>query len=242
MPASKRRLADQRKAAALRAPEAAEPVPEPVIETPQPKPARPVRQKYVETDPAYVMWPRAALMALLASVFAVQVLFGLVQHFIWHRNRLIWTDLFFANSFLLLGATVVLAPILKYLLKLPRQLRWLESLSLGAVYALVVTLLTLTLIHSVPAAKNPTADDILNALGNGDVPGMVIADTFGIVFAAQIFPGLSRLITAPGRRAKARLEERTGRARTTAKPAAATKPTRAPRTSASKNAPRIRRS
>ena len=172
------------------------------------KPARPARQRYVETDPAYMPWPRAALMALLASVFALQLLFGLGQHFIWHRDRLIWVDLFFPNSVLLLGGTVVLAPIIKTLLHLPRHLRWLESLSLGAVYALFVTLLSLTLIHTPVLPKTATSDDILNALGNSDVPGLVIADTFGILFGAQLFPGLSRLITAPGRRAKARLEEK----------------------------------
>ena len=255
MPASKRRIADARAAAAARA-QNAEPEPEPVVVEPEPekpeKPAKPVRaprQRYVETDPKYIPWPRAALMALLTAVFLLQAIIGLGQHFIFHRNRLIWIDLFFPNAILLLVGTVVVAPVLKRLLKLPRHLRWLESLSLGAMYALIVTLLTLTLIHSpsYPAnIKNPSADDLMNALDNSDVPGLIIAGTFGIVFAAQVFPGLSRLINAPGRKAKERLEQRTGGARASsarkASETSAKKPARAPRTSASKGAPRIRRS
>ena|SRR5579863_513173 len=253
MPASKRRIADARKAAMARTPQVAEPevvaAPEPVVEAAPEKPKRAPRERYVETDPKYIPWPRSALMALLTAVFLIQALIGLGQHFIFHRDRLIWIDLFFPNAILLLVGTVVVAPVLKRLLKLPRHLRWLESLSLGAIYALIVTLLTLTLIHTpvYPAnIKTPTADDLMNALDNTDVPGLVIAGTFGIVFAAQIFPGLSRLINAPGRRAKQRLEERTGRTspRRTAGTTtdAAKKTARPPRTSASKNAPRIRRS
>ena len=227
MPASKRRLAEARAAQRAREsqnPDVAEAAVQPgpgVASVAAPAAAaaepsgRPARTRYVETDPAYVSWPRTALMALLAMVFLAQVVIGLAQHFIWHRTRLVWIDLFFPNAFLLLIATVVLAPLVKRLLTLPRHLRWLESLSLGAVYALIVTLLSLTLIHPVypNTVKTPSADDLMNALGNGDVPGLVIADTFGILFAAQIFPGLSRLITAPGRRAKARLEEKQRAAR-----------------------------
>ncbi|MHB8719090.1 MAG: hypothetical protein ACYDAC_09410 [Candidatus Dormibacteria bacterium] len=226
MPASKRRLAAARAAEAARGAHSGVPTAAEVTPAGAPAPARAggggapapaaagarPRPPRVPTDPAYLPWPRTALMALLGMVFILQAVVGVGQHLLFHRNRLIWIDLFFPNSILLLGGTVVLAPLLKRLLGLPRHLRWLESLSLGAVYALIVTLLTLPLIHAptYPAnLKNPTADDFMNGLTNRDVPGLLIAGTFGILFAAQVFPGLNRLITAPGRRAKQRLDERT---------------------------------
>lgn len=236
MPASKRRRAATRMAATSRATPVAAEVEAPVaVETPdavvrkakrrlwpQPDATRP-RRPAVPAD-AFT-WGRVALAVLLALVMVVEMIIGLVLHFAFHRNRLILVDLFFFNAVLALPATMVLSPLVKRLMNQDRQLRLLESLSLGAVYALVVTLVTLTFLHPPSLPPNATADQLMDALRIGDIPGIVLADLLAIVVTAQIFPGLNRLVTAPGRRAKARVEARNGR--TAAKGSAVTRAKRA---------------
>jgi hypothetical protein len=226
VPASKRRRAATRLASASRVTPAAaaETVAPVAVETPAPEAAHKAKRRLwpqpdvtrarspaVPVPGADRTWGRVALVVLLALVMALEMLVGLALHFAFHRNRLILVDLFFFNAVLALPATMLLSPLVKRLMHQHRHLRLLESLSLGAVYALVVTLVTLTFLHPPSLPSNATADQLMDALRIGDIPGIVLADLLAIVVTAQIYPGLNRLVTAPGRRAKQRMAARGGR-------------------------------
>ena len=156
-------------------------------------------------------WGRVALLLVLALVLVVEMIVGLVSHYISHRSRLILVDVFFFNSVLALPAALLMAPLVKLLTHQQRHLRFLESLSLGAVYALTVTLITLAFLHPTNLPANATADQLMDALHSSDVPGLVLADVMAMVITVQVYPALNRLITRPGRGARERLEARTTR-------------------------------
>lgn len=165
-------------------------------------------------------WSRFGLLALLAMSFVAQMIVGLVFHLIQHRQRLLVVDLFFFQAPFVLAACVLLMPLAKVVTHQPRMLRMLEALSIGAVFALFALLLTSLLVH--PAASTAlTTDQLIDRLTVNDAVGTVIADVLALLVTVQLFPSLQRLLSAPGRRARARMLER--RAESGSRSAAASK-------------------
>jgi ABC-type transport system involved in cytochrome c biogenesis permease subunit len=153
-------------------------------------------------------WSRFALLALLAMAFAAQLIVGLVFHLIQHRQRLLVVDLFFFQAPFVLAACVVLMPLAKVVTHQPRMLRMLEALSIGAVFALFALLLTSLLVHPATGSTTLTTDQLIDRLTINDALGIVLADVLAMVVTVQLFPSLQRILSAPGRRARARMLER----------------------------------
>jgi hypothetical protein len=196
-----------KRAVAARAP--AEPVAAPVASaTVAAPPSRPRRRSALDDESH---WSRFGLLTLLAMSFVAQVIVGLVFHLIQHRQRLLVVDLFFFQAPFVLAACVVLMPLAKVVTHQPRMLRMLEALSIGAVFALFALLLTSLLVH--PAATSNvtpplTTDQLIDRLTVNDALGTVLADVLAMVVTVQLFPALQRILSAPGRRARARMLER----------------------------------
>ncbi|MEO8897610.1 MAG: hypothetical protein ABI352_06320 [Candidatus Dormibacter sp.] len=168
-------------------------------------PAARVRRRSPLDDESH--WSRLGLLALLAMAFAAQLIVGLVVHLIGHRQRLLVVDLVFFQAPFVLAACVLLMPLAKVVTHQPRMLRMLEALSIGAVFALFALLLTSLLVH--PAASGSlTNDQLIDKLTINDAVGIVIADVLSMLVTVQLFPGLQRILSAPGRRARARMLER----------------------------------
>jgi xanthosine utilization system XapX-like protein len=186
-----------RRAPAARAP--AEPVAAPVAAPPSR-----VRRSALDDERH---WSRFGLLALLAMSFVAQMIVGLVFHLIQHRQRLLVVDLFFFQAPFVLAACVLLMPLAKVVTHQPRMLRMLEALSIGAVFALFALLLTSLLVH--PAGSSGlTTDQLIDKLTVNDAVGIVVADVLAMLVAVQLFPALQRILSAPGRRARARMLER----------------------------------
>jgi hypothetical protein len=160
------------------------------------------------TDPdSEPTWNRTGLLVLLALVFVLEVAIGAVSHAIGHRQRLLIVDLFFWQAPFVLPACVILMPAAKYLTHQPRTLRFLESLSLGAVFALLSLLLITVFVHpALPGSLN--TDQYIDRLQAGDAVGIVLADVLAMLGSAQLFPGIQRMLSAPGRRARRRMVQR----------------------------------
>ena len=190
------------KRAAARTP--AGPVAAPVVPTPVvTRPPR-VRRSALDDESH---WSRFGLLTLLAMSFVAQVIVGLVFHVIQHRPRLLIVDLFFFQAPFVLAACVLLMPLAKVVTHQPRMLRMLEALSIGAVFALFALLLTSLLVHPAGSA-NLTTDQLIDKLTVNDALGIVLADVLAMMVAVQLFPALQRILSAPGRRARARMLER----------------------------------
>jgi hypothetical protein len=165
-------------------------------------------------------WSRFGLLALLAMSFVAQMIVGLVFHLIQHRQRLLVVDLFFFQAPFVLAACVVLMPLAKVVTHQPRMMRMLEALSIGAVFALFALLLTSLLVHPAASAAL-TTDQLIDRLTVNDALGIVLADVLAVMVTVQLFPALQRILSAPGRRARARMLER--RAMSGSRSAAASK-------------------
>jgi hypothetical protein len=152
-------------------------------------------------------WNRTGLLVLLALVFVLEVGIGAVSHAIGHRQRLLIVDLFFFQAPFVLPACVILMPAAKYLTHQPRTLRFLESLSLGAVFALLSLVLVTVFVHpAVPGSLS--TDQYIDRLQAGDAVGIVLADVLAMLGTVQLFPGIVRMLGAPGRRARKRMLQR----------------------------------
>jgi hypothetical protein len=178
---------------------------------------KPARRAALD-DPS--QWSRWGLLTLLAMAFVTQLIIGLIFHLVGHRQRLLIVDLFFFQAPFVLAACVLLMPLAKVLTHQPRMLRLLEALSIGAVFALFALLLTSLFVHPAGGAAL-TTDQLIDRLTTNDALGVLLADVLAMFVSVQLFPGLQRILTAPGRRARQRMLERRG----------AAPPTRSPRAS-----------
>lgn len=152
-------------------------------------------------------WSRVGLLVLLLLTFAAQLVVGAVTHLLGHRQRLLVVDLVFFQAPFLMAGSVLLAPLAKYLTHQPRRLRLLESVSLGALFAVLALLLLSVFVHPAVSAK-ATQEQLIDHLTLRDAMGIVLADVLAMLGTVQLFPGLQRVVTAPGRRAQRRLLER----------------------------------
>jgi hypothetical protein len=139
--------------------------------------------------------------------FAAQLIVGLVVHLIGHHQRLLVVDLFYFQPVFVLAGCVLLMPLARIATHQPRMLRLLEALSIGALFALFALLLTPLFVHS-SGSSSPTVDQFLDRLTTNDALGIVLADVVGMLVSVQLFPGLQRILSAPGRRARQRMLER----------------------------------
>ncbi len=175
-----------------------------VVVAPVTAPAAKVRRSALDDESH---WSRFGLLVLLAMSFAAQLVVGLVFHLIGHRQRLLVVDLFFFQAPFVLAGCVLLMPLAKVVTHQPRMLRMLESLSIGAVFALFALLLTSIFVHpAVSGALN--TDQLIDKLATKDALGIVLADVLAMLVTVQLFPGLQRILSAPGRRARKRMLER----------------------------------
>jgi hypothetical protein len=185
-----------RRTSALRAPAEA-------IAAPVTAPAAKARRSALDES----HWSRFGLLALLAMTFGAQLIVGLVFHLIGHRQRLLIVDLFFFQAPFVLAGCVLLMPLAKVVTHQPRMLRMLESLSIGAVFALLALLLTSFFVHPAVAGAL-TTDQLIDQLKTTDALGILLADVLAMLATVQLFPGLQRILSAPGRRARQRMLER----------------------------------
>ncbi len=230
MPASKRRRA----AAVKRAPAAAvAPASEPEVVTPPPEARRAPARARANTDPDNEpRWNQLGYLVLLGLTFAVQLPVGALIHGVSHANLLI-IDLFFFQPQYVLLACFLMMPLARYLTKQPRPLRLLESLSLGAVYALLALLLSTVFVH--PANASISNEQFVKQLQVGDGLRIAFSDVLALFGAVAFFPGINRMLGAPGRRARQRMiarnaagsrpgAARSNRPKSGAKPAGRTTP------------------
>jgi hypothetical protein len=173
------------------------------IVAPVPTPAAKVRRSALDES----HWSRFGLLTLLAMSFAAQMIVGLVFHLIQHRQRLLVVDLFFFQAPFVLAGCVLLMPLAKVVTHQPRMLRMLEALSMGALFATFALLLTSLFVHP-PVSGSPSADQLIDHITANEALGIVLADVLAVVVSVQLFPGLQRLLSAPGRRARTRMLER----------------------------------
>jgi hypothetical protein len=207
--AAKRR---RRPAASKRAGAVAQPVvaPEPeVVPTRQRRPAR-------KPDPlGDTRWTPTGLAVLLGLAFILQIPIGAVVHVTSHANPLI-IDLFFFQPQYLVVACVLVMPLARRLSHQSRNLRLLESLSLGIMYALLSLTIATAFVH--PANNSVSTDQFVKHLSLGDGLLIAVGDVLGLAGTVALYPGFSRLLSAPGRRARARILERTGSSQTRTAP------------------------
>lgn len=204
MPASKRRRA----AAARRLPAAVAAPPAEVVTPPPVRPSRPSRPAPVpsNTDPDNEpSWTPLGLLVLLALAFAVQLPIGALIHLIAHTNLLI-IDLFFFQSQYVLLACFLMMPVARIVTRQPRALRWLESLSLGAVYALLAVLLASVLVH--PNSGSVPRDQFIKSLQVSDGLRIAFGDVLALFTTVAFFPTINRVLGGPGRRARRRMLQR----------------------------------
>ncbi len=211
MPASKRRrAAASRRTAAMESPAAPTAIPDPVVAPQRQQPAASRRARVVRatasTDPdEEPSWSPLGLLALLTLVFAIQLPVGAVIHLISHANLLI-IDLFFFQAQYVLLASFLAMPIARILTHQPRPLRLLESLSLGAVYALLALLLTTVFVH--PNTGSVSSDQFMRHLQVGDGLRIAFSDVLALFGTVAFFPSINRVLSAPGRRARRRMVQR----------------------------------
>jgi hypothetical protein len=152
-------------------------------------------------------WTPTALAVLLGLAFILQIPIGAVVHVTSHANPLI-IDLFFFQPQYLVVACVLVMPLARRLTHQPRNLRLLESLSLGIMYALLSLTIGTAFVH--PSNNAQSTDQFIKHLSLGDGLLIAVGDVLGLVGTVALYPGFSRLLSAPGRRARARILERTG--------------------------------
>jgi hypothetical protein len=194
--ASKRR---RRPAAAKRAGAVAQPVVAPEPDVVPKRQGRPVRKPDPLGD---TRWTPVGLAVLLGLVFILQIPIGVFTNVTSHANPLI-IDLFFFQPQYLVVASVLVMPLARRLTHQQRNLRLLESLSLGIMYALLALMLGTAFVHPANANESPTL--FISHLKLTD--GLLLAggDLLGLVGTVFLYPGFSRLLSAPGRRARARM-------------------------------------
>jgi hypothetical protein len=231
VPASKRRRA----AAAKRV--AAVPAVSPAeVETPRPAtperavPARaaPARGRSNPDPDSEPRWSQLGLLVLLALTFALQLPIGALIHATSHTNLLIVDLVFFQPQYVLI-ACFLMMPVARILTKQPRALRLLESLSLGAVYALLALLLSTVFVH--PASGSISSAQFIKQLQFSDGLRIGFSDLLAVFATVAFFPGINRMLGAPGRRARQRM---------IARGAPGTRPD-APRGARAKSTPRPKR-
>ncbi len=201
MAARKRRRPAKPRSAEVVVPEPATP-PSP---KPSPKPAGPRRQGLAAIDGRDVPWTARGLLALLGLAFLVQVPVGALIHVTSNTNPLI-IDLFFFQPQYLVIACVVVMPLARRLTGQPRNLRLLESLSLGVMYALLSLMVSTVFVHPQNAAQS--SDQFIRNLKLSDGLLIALSDVIGLFATVTLYPGFSRLLGAPARRARARMVER----------------------------------
>jgi len=201
VPASKRRRASS----ARRAPAEA-PAPHPEVVAPRAvQTARPARAPS-NTDPDNEpRWSPLGLLVLLALAFALQLPIGTLIHVTSHSNLLI-IDLFFFQPQYVLLACFVMMPVARILTRQPRAFRLLESLSLGAVYALLALLLATVFVH--PASGSISSDQFIKQLQVSDGVRIAFGDVLALLGTVALFPSVNRILGAPGRRARRRMLQR----------------------------------
>ncbi len=173
--------------------------------------AQPVRSP----DRSDAGWNSTGLLVLLALVFILQIPIGAIIHVISHTNPLI-VDLFFFQPQYLVVACVLVMPLARRLTAQPRNLRLLESLSLGIMYALLSLMVGTAFVH--PANSSISTDQFIKQLQLRDGLLIALSDVLALVGTVALYPGFSRLLGAPGRRARARMIGRTETASASRKP------------------------
>jgi hypothetical protein len=221
--ASKKRR--RRPATARTVPVAVEPAVAPAV-APATALARP-RRRAAEPlpDARDVPWGTRGLLALLGLAFLLQIPIGLVIHLTSHTNPLI-IDVFFFQPQYLVVACVVVMPLARRLTGQPRNLRLLETLSLGVMYALLSLMLGTVFVH--PASAAQSTDQFIRNLKLSDGLLIALSDVIALFGTVTLYPGFSRLLGAPGRRARARMVQRTGSDTAARKPAARSRTDAAP--------------
>jgi hypothetical protein len=167
-------------------------------------------------DARDVPWTARGLLALLGLAFLLQIPIGLIINLTSHTNPLI-IDVFFFQPQYLVIACVVVMPLARRLTGQPRNLRLLESLSLGVMYALLSLMLGTVFVH--PASAAQSTDQFIRNLKLSDGLLIALSDVLALFGTVTLYPGFSRLVGAPGRRARARMLQRTGSDTATRKPA-----------------------
>jgi hypothetical protein len=236
VPASKRRRA----AASRRLPVVVE---APVARAPEPAPApvprrwfRPVQlsgagrlagparpRGPAKPDPlSQPSWTTPGFLVLLGMAFLVQIPIGVVIHVTASIPNLLIVDIFLFQPQYLVVACVLFMPIARRLTGQSRNLRLLESLSLGIMYALLSLIMALAFVH--PANGSVSNAQFIKQLKVTD--GLLIAagDLLAVAGTSALYPGFSRLLGTPGRRARARALERN--ASGSRRPPGGTKPKR----------------
>ena len=187
-----------------------------------PSPAAPVRPRLNQPRPAGaaldardVPWTGRGLLALLGLAFILQVPIGVIIHLTSHTNPLI-IDVFFFQPQYLVVACVAVMPLARRLTGQARNLRLLESLSLGVMYALLSLMLGTVFVH--PASAAQSTDQFIRSLKLSDGLLIALSDVIALFGAVTLYPGFSRLVSAPGRRARARMVQRAGSGSASGKP------------------------
>lgn len=211
MPASKRRRAAASRRTQVPA-EPAAPVAGPVAadDAPAARPRpQPRRASTSTTDPdAEPRWDARGFATLLGLAFLVQLPIGAITHVIAKGNLLIIDLFFFQPQWVLLGCLLTM-PLARRVARQPRPLRLLESLSIGAVYALLALLLATVFVH--PSGGSLSTDQFIKQLTVNDGLRIAFADVLALAGAVALFPSVNRLLGAPGRRARRRMVERSAR-------------------------------
>jgi hypothetical protein len=164
-----------------------------------------------------VPWTSRGLLALLGLAFALQIPIGLILHLTSHTNPLIIDVFFFQPQFLVIAGVVVM-PLARRLTGQPRNLRLLESLSLGVMYALLALMVGTVFVHPATAAQSVNSAQWLSNLKVSDGLLLAMSDVVALFGTVTLYPGFSRMLGAPGRRARARMLQRTGSASAGRKP------------------------
>ena len=163
------------------------------------------------------------MLVLLGLVFLLQLPIGVVINLTSHTNPLI-IDVFFFQPQYLVVACVVMMPLARRLTGQARNLRLLESLSLGVMYALLSLMLSTVFVHPANAVST---DQFIRNLKLTDGLLIGLSDVIALFATVTLYPGFNRLLGAPGRRARARLQQRTGAAPVPAASAGRKAPSRA---------------
>jgi hypothetical protein len=169
---------------------------------PTPTPTRRSRTPSAADPAGQTRWSGTGLLVLLGLAFLLQIPVGVIIHVTQHNNPLI-IDMFFFQPQYLVVACVLVMPVARRLTRQPRNLRLLESLSLGIMYALLSLVLGTVFVH--PASASISATQFIKQLKLTD--GLLIAagDVLALFGTAALYPGFSRMLGAPGRRAHARM-------------------------------------
>lgn len=188
-------------------------VTEAVVAQPRRRPSPPA------LDARDVPWTGTGLLALLGLAFLVQVPVGVIINLTSHTNPLI-IDVFFFQPQYLVIACVLVMPLARRLAGQKRNLRLLETLSIGVMYALLSLMLGTVFVHPANAAQS--TDQFIRNLKLSDGLLIALSDVIALFGTVTLYPGFSRLLGAPARRARARMVERAtaGSSGRTSRPAA----------------------